>query len=398
MSLVKKLQMTEKRLAANRRNQNLCHSPVMAERRERIRAALGRFGLDLQAEEAAVRALGEDPAQFQELLKVLWEEWNPVGGLPEGVVIRLARALWLVNRADCMQEGYAVRQALEVSSGRGDRVHARMMRLKITADTLRRLAQSVAHAHYVTTPHDLEMMKNLHQEGVSKDMDEIALALFCQLPAPGTGEDGIDIDQQSRNALRRVKEIFGLSGDAPPAVPVTPASSRAPECRQDAGATQENVETVAPTFRSAYAELKFSATPSRADLPTQSGQVRADAARSEENVRRYPSITPAEWESRERPRHLLENILRRQGEICEAQRKVILKESLTGPSPYERAAEIAPTHPNARLMRRMQDSNFREVRRLTSILLRIKRYQCQMEASGKTAAFHDVLETKWVSV
>jgi hypothetical protein len=81
-------------------------------------------------------------------------------------------------------------------------------------------------------------------------------------------------------------------------------------------------------------------------------------------------------------------------ENCEAQRKAVLREPLAGPSPYERAAEIAPTHPNARLMRRMQDSNLREVRRLTNLLLRIKRYESQMEALGKTPTLHDVLETK----
>ena len=97
-------------------------------------------------------------------------------------------------------------------------------------------------------------------------------------------------------------------------------------------------------------------------------------------VSNFPRSRAAEWEARERPRQLLENILRRQAEICEAQRKVILKESLTGPSPYERAAEIAPTHPNARLMRRMQDSNFREVRRLTNLLLKLKRHERKMEA------------------
>src|SRR5271157_4480680 len=61
----------------------------------------------------------------------------------------------------------------------------------------------------------------------------------------------------------------------------------------------------------------------------------------EKNDQRYPSITAAEWEARERPRHLLENILRRQVEICEEQRQAVLKESVKGPSPYERAAEIA---------------------------------------------------------
>jgi hypothetical protein len=50
-----------------------------------------------------------------------------------------------------------------------------------------------------------------------------------------------------------------------------------------------------------------------------------------------------------------------------------LQESLMGPSPYERAAEIAPTQRNATLMRRMQDSNFREVWRVTNLLLKVKR-------------------------
>ena len=336
MSLIKKHQMTEKHLAANRLNQKLCHAAVTAEGRERIRAAHLRHGFYAQAEEVAMRALGEDPAHFQELLEGLWETYHPIDAAQEGLVIRLARATWLMNRADRMQEGYAVRQAQDVSNGRQDRLHARMMRLKMTEERLRRLAQSVAYEHYVTTPEDLEKMKNLHQEGVLKDMGEIALALFYELQAPGTGEDGVDPNEQARRALVRIKEIFGLHSDTPPRVKGA-ADSRPPEeSRQDA---------------------------------------HAGATEREDQDARYPQITPAEWEARERPRQLLENILTRQVEICEAQRKAILKESLSGPSPYERAAEIAPTHPNARLMRRMQDSNFREVRRVTNLLLKIKRFE-----------------------
>src|SRR5208283_1672295 len=213
MSLIKRPEMTEKKLAANRENQKLCHEPGADERRERIHAALRYFGFNVQAEEMAMRGLGEDPADFQELLEALWEEWNPVGALQEGVVIRLARAMWLASRADRMQEGYALRKANEVSSGREDRVHAQMMRLKMTEERLRRLAEPVKDEHYVTTREGLEKMKNLHEEGVLKDMGEIALALFYQLQAPGTGEDGIDPNEQSRSALQRIKEIFGLTPD-----------------------------------------------------------------------------------------------------------------------------------------------------------------------------------------
>ena len=358
MPLIKKHEVTAKQLAANRRNQKLSHGPATDAGRERIRAAHLRHGFYAEAEEVAMRALGEDPAHFQELLEGLWEEHNPVGASQEGLVIRLARATWLMNRADRMQEGYAVRQARDVNSGRQDRLHAQMMRLRITADSLRLLVQSVAREHYVTTPADLEKMKNLHQEGVVEEMAEIALVLFYQLQAPGTGEDGLDPYEKARRMVAQAKEIFGIGMTSafPPPSNLTPDSRQLEEDRHDADAVDE------------------------------------------EDDQRYPHITAAEWEARERPRQLLENILTRQVETCEAQRKALVKESVKGPSPYERAAEIAPTHPHARVMRRMQDSNLREVRRLTNLLLRIKRYECQMLALEKTAALHDVLEKKGVSV
>jgi hypothetical protein len=358
MSLVKSPRMTEKKVAATRRNQKHSHT---AGGRERIRAALLRHGYDVQAEEVAMRALGEDPAQFQELLEVLWEEWNPSGGLQEGLVIQLAQATWLMNRAIRMQEGYAVRQAQEVNSGRADRLHAKMMRLTLTAETLGRLVQSVAQKHYVTPGKDLEKMKNLHQEGVLKDMGEIALALFYQLQAPGTGEDGIDPHEAQRRVLQRVKEIFGLAGDTPPQVKVAPGFRQTDEKQQNAQAGGGPDVSPAP-----------------ADVAAKSGQVPVRATQLEENDQRYPNITAAEWEAREGPRQLLENILTRYVDICEAQRKAILKESVKGPSPYERAAEIAPTHPDAPRMRKLQDSCFREVRRVTNLLLKLKRYEYKM--------------------
>src|SRR5208337_2169904 len=73
------------------------------------------------------------------------------------------------------------------------------------------------------------------------------------------------------------------------------------------------------------------------------------------NRERYRKITAAEWEARERPRQLLENILRRQVETCEDQRKALRQEARKGPSPYEWAAEIAPSHADALMMRRTQD-------------------------------------------
>jgi hypothetical protein len=224
MSLIKKHEVTEKQLAANRENQKLWNAPVTDERRERIRAALRRFGYNVQAEEIAMRALGEDPAHFQKLLERLWEEWNPVGSLQEGVVIRLARVMWLANRADRSQEGAALRRAQSADRGRDNRLHARMMRLKMTAESLRSLARSVAEWHYVTTVEVLEVMKKLHQEGVAGEMGEIALDLFSQLREPNADKDGvIKRYERQMQALEKPDPLHYVSE-------TNVVSSLAPEC------------------------------------------------------------------------------------------------------------------------------------------------------------------------
>jgi hypothetical protein len=363
MALIKK-QLTEKQLAANRENQKLCNGPVVDERRERVRAALRRYGYNVQAEEIAMRALGEDPADFQELLEALWEEWNPVGSLPEGVVIRLARVMWLANRSDRAQEGAALRRAQSAGHGRDNRLHARMMRLKMTVETLRSLARSVACWHYVTTLDDLEVMKKLHQQGVMTEMGEIALDLFYHLQIPGTDEDGVSEDEKARGVVDSIRSIFGIGPMEPPVAMLTPAGETMvirPEDSQEAGPPDD------------------------------------EEGEESDKDDRYPTISQEDWPARERARKLLRNILSRQAEACEAQRRALLKESLAGPSPYELAAEIAPSHADALLMRRTQDANMREVRRLINLLLRIKRYERQMEALGEKAALQDIPEMKGVS-
>ena len=73
------------------------------------------------------------------------------------------------------------------------------------------------------------------------------------------------------------------------------------------------------------------------------------------------------------------------GGACETQRKAILKESLAGPSPYERAAEVGLAHPNVALMQRMEESSFRQIWRITNLLLKLKR-QAREEGYRETPA------------
>ena len=217
MSLVKKPRMTEKKLAAIRRNQKLSHGPATPEGRERIRTARLRHGFYSKSEEAALRTLGEDPADLRQLRERLCDRSTAIPGLQDRLGDRLARAFIRMERADRMQEGYALRLAKEEDFLREGRLHVQMMRLKLTARNWQRLARSVARPKYLTTDADLKMMLHLHKEGVVKEMSEVALALFYQLrkpgrPMPGDPEFESEEEQaQSRRALARIRSIFGLS-------------------------------------------------------------------------------------------------------------------------------------------------------------------------------------------
>ena len=339
MSLVKHAQ-TEKQLAANRRNIQLAHGPVTDQGWERIRAAHLRHGFYAEGEEVALRALGEDPEHFRQLLQALWQDHEPRGVTEEWLVFRLGRAIWLMNRADRMLEGSILRQAEELNSARPDRLHARMMRLTITAQSLERLADGVAQDYYVTDETELQMMKNLQQEGILQEQGEIAVALFYRLRTPVSDENGEDEYEKAKRVVAQVKEIFGVGM----------ASEPRPSPSGTAGAAGPDDETP----------------------PEQRKRLT--------NPERYPYILPEEWEARERPRQLLENLLKRLAAQCRAQRKGLIKESVNGPSLCERAAEVAPTHPEALLMRRILDANFREVRRVTRLLLEIQRARSRSDA------------------
>jgi hypothetical protein len=366
MSLRKKQTMTRRKIFANQANGKQSHGPATPQGRERIRAANIRHGFYSKAEAVALTCLGEDPADLERLRKNLHANLESPGALREELAEHLAQVVWRWRRAGRMQEGFALRLAKHANLTREDRLHAQMMRLKITAETLRRLAQSVARQHYVTTPADLEMMKNLHEEGLVKEMGEIALALFYRLQAPGTGEDGLDPEESARLVVAQVKEIFGIG--LRPAFP--PPSKATPDSNQPQEGMHPAQGGVAPDFG-----------PADADSSHNSGQaLKVWATQPEEWDKRYPRITAAEWEARERPRQLLENILTRHVEICETQRQAILKESLGGPSPFERAAEIALAHPDAALMQRMEESSFRQIWRITNLLLKINRQAREQES------------------
>ncbi len=333
MSLRKKPTITEKRIAASQANGRRARGPATRAGRERIRAAHTRHGFYSPAEAGALACLGEDPAELERLRQKLYDDLRPPSGLEEELVEHLVEVVWRWKRAGRQQEGFALRQAREANLTREDRLHAHMMRLKLAEESLRLLAQSVGREYYVTTPEDIEKMMSLYHVGVVKEMGEIAIALFYRLkPDEDEGEEGPVEFAKARLIVRQVKEVFS-----------TGIGEHSIEGNQAAACGEAEEGPPAP-----------GAPPAEEEAPPS-------------------TFTPAEWAAREEARQLLENILTRQVRIFAAQRQDLLRESLAGPSPYERAAEIALAHPNVALMQRMEESSFRQIWRITSLLLKIKR-------------------------
>ncbi len=367
MSLIKRPYMTEKKLAANRSNGGRSLGPATKEGMEICATARLRHGLYAQAQETALAGLGEDPADFEALLAGLREEFTPSGAFQERLLNRLARVLWLVERADRSLEGEALRRARIAEMGRDNRLHAKMMRLKMTAQTLRSLARSVGYWHYVTTSEDLEVMKKLHHDGVAGDMGEIAMDLFYQLQEPSTDKDGVSKEEKYRKkVVNSFRSIFGLE-------PHTVA-------REQCSASSGEQMVIRPEGYSR----------------SRGGPAASEEEEDSEKDDRYPDITAEDWKVREQARKLLRNILTRQVERCETQRKALLHESLAGPSPYELAAEISPVHAEAVLMRRLQDANMREARRLTNMLLKLQSRgrKAKLPELSDAEGGHDVSENK----
>ena len=181
MSITQERTMTEKNLAAHRENARKSRGPATPKGNDRRRDASLRHGFYSHDRDKALRALGEDPRDFDAVVKSVREKYEPADGFEEALAMRLARAMWRMDRADRMQEGYALRQAKDENNCREDRMHAHMMWLKMTGASLQSLAQAVGRERYVTTTTHLALMKSLQQEGVVKEMGEIALALFLQV-------------------------------------------------------------------------------------------------------------------------------------------------------------------------------------------------------------------------
>ncbi len=321
MSIRQKRTMTETSLEAHRRNARQSRGPVTEVGKKRRRDANIIHGFYAQDGGAALVALGEDPGEYQALARAVEKKWQPADAYEQQLGTQLIRAVWRARRSDRMQEGLALRLAQDSERWRLDNLHARMTKLSLNSGCLRSLAEAVGQPDYGTSPSDLEMVKSFQADGVLHEMGAVIMDLLM---------------------------AFRLHADPGPFSLPGPGTRKAAEPEEPGGADEPPVPTA-------------SEVPD--PTPEENGEDQEDGAQG--------------------LRQALQNILLREADLLNEQRAACLQEILNGPSPFERAAEFASAYSQMKLLQRVEDSNFRQIWRITDLFMKLKGGTPERKNAGK---------------
>jgi hypothetical protein len=112
MSLIKPLEITEKKQAAQRGNARQSQGPATPAGKAQSAAANLRHGFYSRSQSRAetMFALGEDPDDYLRLAESLQNDLEPHDGLEEQLVTQMVESLWNMERARRMRDGLALRR------------------------------------------------------------------------------------------------------------------------------------------------------------------------------------------------------------------------------------------------------------------------------------------------
>jgi len=254
MSLIHRQKMTQKGLAAKRRNGRAGHGPVTTAGKARAVAARLLHGFYSSRQDEVMTALGEDPREFEELLKSLLQSFQPRPGLESQLVLRMARVLWRQRRADRVQDAAALRHVKTRTQTEQLALGPRLIRVRAIYQKLLDLSAALTNHEAPPTPSPLEAFL-AYFKASDPELQNLCAALSAfleplrnaspQVPdaSDGSGssskegelaearkklEDALfDASCRYRNSLDwRVAEIDEISSPANVAALMAPAESR----------------------------------------------------------------------------------------------------------------------------------------------------------------------------
>jgi len=308
MSLVHKQEMTEKNLAAKRRNGGKGRGPVTPAGKAHSAAAMLRHGFYSRARDEAMIALGEDPKEYRGLLQSLVDDLEPGAGLQSELVLRMGRALWRMQRAERMQDGLAVK----------------------------RVQNGLQMEELAVTP------RLLHNNDISERLGAIGQMMNRSGTPPTAAE---------------IEALVDAFGDNPP----------------------KDIQELFPLVRS------FGEAASKAPRP----------ASENGNMGAIPSS--AEGEEWDPVRQKLHAALTEVAVHYLKTGDLLMEIYDKARSPANIAALMAPKDENAMFIQKMEDSNLRQLWRLTKMFLMIKRSRGEVEEDDQSLTASDYVDENEVS-
>jgi hypothetical protein len=183
VSLIKKLEVTPERIAANQANAQLSRGPVTPDGLERAREARVIHGFYSDNAKEALRILGEDPEEFGVLNSSLRQIWQPGDDFESRLVQRLARAIWRCQRGDRMQESMAVTRVKRMDARADHRARRQKVAYERKLAGLNSLLEACNRAEFTTTQVEIDTLASAYN-GKPKGRAGQILVLLLRL-APG---------------------------------------------------------------------------------------------------------------------------------------------------------------------------------------------------------------------
>jgi hypothetical protein len=133
--------------------------PTSPEGLERVREANLLHGFYSKSPYDCMRALGENPEDFESLLASLNDVWQPRNDYERSLVLRLARLTWRLDRADRVQEAMAIYQVETLQRNIDRQEEEDAVRQKDVLAALDRLLKAAEYCEFSTGElhwHDFE--------------------------------------------------------------------------------------------------------------------------------------------------------------------------------------------------------------------------------------------------
>jgi hypothetical protein len=357
MPLVSGPTLTPKKLAANRANAQLSHGPVTAEGLIRVRDSNIKHGAYAQDMGEALQVLGEDPKDFEKLRESLHATWQPANELEERLVKRLARAIWRTERHDRLQESMAVRQVSEMTSHVDRLVEDVCSEYDQKVGHLEWLLESLAHHRFVTGAEDLDHFEAAYGQSPEGRPREILVCLNLLLdPAGYAADTGAEAGQDSEAE----DETATASGE-------------------DADVDREGEAEAEP-----------------GDDPEAADESEADSEQADPLL--LPDVQIATGPERLKARKRMKSLLMEEIKALQAARDGERESLLKTNAPCFRDSAIARSKPEAEVLLRREDATFRQIGRMTDLLLKLKREdwhrqnkKMNMQNEGES---HDIVDNK----